>query len=97
MPSYPAETPRLYLETLTLAHLSDFHELWDNDAGVLWSSKPKKNTVEESKDWLVNYILPTEENWDIDKNALLLKDGGKMIGEFFLLSFSMKGWGRVRI
>jgi len=78
--SYAAETPRLYLETLSLARLSDFHELWNNDASVIWSSKPKKNTVEESKDWLVTFILPTVENWDIDKYALLLKEGGKMIG-----------------
>ncbi|KAN0119409.1 acyl-CoA N-acyltransferase [Hyaloscypha variabilis] len=70
---YAAETPRLYLETLSLAHLSDFHEQWDNDAGVLWSSKPKKNSIQESREWLVKYILPTEENWDIDKYALLLK------------------------
>jgi hypothetical protein len=90
-PPYAAETPRLYLETLSLAHLSDFHEQWDNDAGVLWSSKPKKNSIQESREWLVEYILPTEENWDIDKYALLLKgerneEGGvKCIGRIVFI------------
>ena len=46
----------------------------------------KKDTLEESRDWLVNMILPTKETWDIDKYALLLKDeknekgGLKMVG-----------------
>lgn len=37
---YPAETPRLYLERLSLKHLPDFHELWNNDEAVLWSYVP---------------------------------------------------------
>jgi len=57
-------------------------------------SKPKKNNLEESKEWMVKFILPTKETWDIDKYALLLKDERgereelKMIGMF-------KFWGRI--
>ncbi|KAE9380022.1 acyl-CoA N-acyltransferase [Stipitochalara longipes BDJ] len=83
--AYAAETPRLYLETLSLKHLEDFHEQWNNDEGVLWSSKPKKNSLEESRDWLANYILPTEENWDIEKYALLLKDERNERGELKMI------------
>jgi RimJ/RimL family protein N-acetyltransferase len=36
-------------------------------------SKPAQKTIQESKDWMVNYILPTEGNWEVDKFALLLK------------------------
>jgi len=77
MSTYAAETPRLYLERLSLSkHLDDFHELWNNDEAVLWSSKPAKKTIEESKEWMVQYILPTASTQDIDKFALLLKDPG---------------------
>ena len=35
---YTFETPRLWLEPLTLdKHLSDFHELWTDHEAVKWS------------------------------------------------------------
>jgi RimJ/RimL family protein N-acetyltransferase len=71
---YTASTPRLYLEPLTLAHLSDFHELWNNDASVMWSTKPRKNSLEESRQFMIEFILPTKENWCVDKYAFLLKE-----------------------
>ena len=51
---------------------------------ILQRSKPKKNSVEESREWLLKYILDVNEEGEtdegIDKFALLLKsddeDGG---------------------
>jgi len=44
-------------------------------------SKPKKNTVEESREWLLKYILNVNEEGEtdegIDKFALLLKSDGR--------------------
>ena len=53
---------------------------------ILQRSKPKKNSVEESREWLLKYILNVNEEGEtdsgIDKFALLLKnDDGVVDGE----------------
>jgi RimJ/RimL family protein N-acetyltransferase len=54
-------------------------------------SKPKKNTIEESKDWLVKYILNLGEGGavdpEIDKFALLLKGEKNKDGELKMVGF----------
>jgi hypothetical protein len=38
MGTYAFETPRLWLEKLTVEdHLEDFHELWNNADALVWS------------------------------------------------------------
>jgi RimJ/RimL family protein N-acetyltransferase len=51
------------------------------------SSKPKKNTLEESREFLIQFILPTEETWDVDKYALLLKNGKNEKGDLKMVGF----------
>jgi RimJ/RimL family protein N-acetyltransferase len=51
------------------------------------SSKPAKKTLEESKDWMVNFILPTKETPDIDKFALLLKNEKNEKGKLKMVGF----------
>ncbi|KUJ23418.1 acyl-CoA N-acyltransferase [Mollisia scopiformis] len=67
------QTERIYLEPLSLTHLSDFHELWTSEEAVKWSTRLVMKSVEESKEFMKK-ILPNEENPDIDKFAILLKD-----------------------
>jgi RimJ/RimL family protein N-acetyltransferase len=43
--------------------------------------------VEESKDWMVNFILPTEQTPDIDKFALLLKNEKNEKGALKMVGF----------
>ncbi len=53
---------------------------WKDMKLILQRSKPKKNTIEESREWLLKYILNVNEKGEtdpgIDKFALLLKDPG---------------------
>lgn len=70
--TYEAESPRLYLQRLTVEeHLDDFHELWNDPRGLVWSSHPAQKTVEETRPFMLKNL--PEQNPDTDKFAILLK------------------------
>jgi RimJ/RimL family protein N-acetyltransferase len=72
-PEERVQAKRLYLERLSVSkHLEDFHELWTTDEAVIWSTEPKKTSLEESR-VLMGSILPNDINPDIDKFAIMLE------------------------
>jgi len=53
-------------------HLSDFHELWNNEKALIWSTHSPKKSVSESKALMLT-TLPDAENPNIEKFAILLR------------------------
>jgi RimJ/RimL family protein N-acetyltransferase len=81
IPSFPQ--PPLLLSTITTSSFHQKFRLLREEN----SSKPAKKSIEESKQWMIDYILPTPETHDIDKFALLLKDSGNEKGELKMIGF----------
>ncbi|KAG0651483.1 hypothetical protein D0Z07_1559 [Hyphodiscus hymeniophilus] len=69
MTDYAHETPRLWLQKMTVEdHLQGFHQLWNKEE----ATQSVKETVEDAKAWMLT-TLPTPEDPDIDKYAILLR------------------------
>ncbi|CZR51629.1 uncharacterized protein PAC_01506 [Phialocephala subalpina] len=69
-----AQTSRIYLEPLTLEkHLEDFHELWTSEEAVQWSTKLVMHNLEQTREFMPK-TLNNEQNPEIDKFAIMLKD-----------------------
>ncbi|TAQ88128.1 hypothetical protein B7494_g3513 [Chlorociboria aeruginascens] len=70
--SYVAETPRIWLEPLTVEkHLVDYHEMWNNPEALVWSTQAPKVNLEESRAWMLT-TLPSPEH-PTDQYAILLR------------------------
>ncbi|KAG9232051.1 acyl-CoA N-acyltransferase [Amylocarpus encephaloides] len=71
--SYPIETPRLWLQPMTVEeHLDDFWELWTDPKALMWTSQGIQESKEAALELMLK-VLPNEENPNIDKFALLLR------------------------
>jgi hypothetical protein len=66
MAKYEAQTPRLFLQRLTLAdHLEDFQEMWSDPLALVWSTQGPKTTIEEARAWMLKQ-LPVSEGGEED-------------------------------
>ncbi|CAG8955423.1 hypothetical protein HYFRA_00010288 [Hymenoscyphus fraxineus] len=71
--SYTAQTPRLWLEPLTVeSHFQEFFTLWQNPKNLTYINVAPHTNLDSARQFMQT-ILPNSINPDIDKFAILLR------------------------
>lgn len=74
-PQYAAQTPRLYLEPLSVdKHLEGYHSIYSNPSQLVWSSAKPTASIADSRAAFLDRMRSDTKPW-IQSYAILLRPG----------------------